>query len=74
VTKVDAAVAHAYALFREHVEKYCEEILVEPLAWRTRCDELHKDLQWLLFCQAHPLPPDSQAPRLPPPPPPRLRR
>jgi hypothetical protein len=73
VTEVDKAIEHAFNLFREHVERYREEILIEPVAWRRRCDELHKDLQWLLFCRDHPLP---RAPKkLPPnPPPPPLRR
>lgn len=55
MSEIDKAVEHAFTLFREHVERYRAEILAEPLAWRRRCDELHQDLQWLLFCQAHPL-------------------
>jgi hypothetical protein len=71
MSEVDKACEHAYTLLREHVERYRQEIVVEPLAWRTRCDELHQDLQWLLFCQAHPLasPPRRLRPPNPPPPP-----
>ncbi|MCK1311604.1 MULTISPECIES: hypothetical protein [unclassified Bradyrhizobium] len=62
-TEIDKAVEHVFTLFREHVERYPQEIVVEPSAWRTRCDELHQDLQWLLFCQAHPLAPKPPRPR-----------
>lgn len=50
---LDAAVDHAWTLFREHVERYTADIVVEPMAWRTRCEELHQNLQWLLFCKDH---------------------
>lgn len=62
-TEIDKAVEHAFTLFREHVERYRHETVVEPSAWRTRCDELHQDLQWLLFCQGHPLAPKPPRPR-----------
>jgi hypothetical protein len=72
VTEIDKAVEHAWTLFREHVERYRTEIHCEPLAWRRRCAELHDELQWLLFCQSHPL---STARRpLPPEAPPPFRR
>lgn len=70
-SEVDKAIEHAFTLFREHVERYRTDILVEPSAWRTRCEELHQDLQWLLFCKDDPLPrePKVLPPRYPPPPP-----
>ncbi|KIZ38073.1 MULTISPECIES: hypothetical protein [Rhodopseudomonas] len=73
--EVDAAVEHAYTLFREHVERYRQEIVVEPLAWRRRCKELAENFEWLLFCQTHPLATPPRRP-LPPhyPPPPPVRR
>jgi hypothetical protein len=72
MSEIDAAVAHAYQLFREHVERYRQEIVVEPLAWRMRCKELAEEFEWLLFCQQHPL---AKPPRRPlPPPPPLVRR
>ena len=78
MSEVDKAVEHAFTLFREHVEKYRAEIVVEPLAWRTRCRELHENLEWLLFCQAHPLAPTPRRPlppeRIPMPPPPPFQR
>jgi hypothetical protein len=74
VSEVDQAVEHAFTLFREHVERYREEIVVEPFAWRTRCRELHENLEWLLFCQAHPLAPPPRKPRAAIPPPPPIRR
>lgn len=69
-SEVDKAIEHAFTLFREHVERYRTDIFVEPSAWRTRCEELHQDLQWLLFCKDHPLPrgPKALPPRYPPPP------
>lgn len=74
--EVDKAVAHAYTLFREHVERYRTEILVEPSAWCKRCDELHQNLQWLIFCRDYPLTPRRKLPPrdYPPTPPPAFRR
>jgi hypothetical protein len=76
-SEVDKAIDHALTLFREHVERYPHEIVVEPTAWRTRCNELHQDLQWLLFCKRHllapPHPSNPQPPKKYPPPPPYRR-
>lgn len=69
--EIDKACDHAYQLFREHCDRYRAEIVVEPLAWRMRCRELFENLEWLLFCQAHPLgpfPPKPKPPKYPPPP------
>ena len=55
MTEVDLAIQQAYDLFYEHICRYREDIVTEPGAWRTRCDALHTDLQWLLFCKGHPL-------------------
>jgi hypothetical protein len=76
MTEVDRAIEHAYALFAEHVARYRDDIVTAPGAWRSRCDELHQDLQWLLFCKDHPL---KTPPRKPPftrpyPPPPPTKR
>lgn len=77
MTQVDKAIDHAFELLRAHVENYRHEIVVEPTAWRTRCNELHENLQWLLFAKRHPLaPPHPSNPTTPKkyPPPPPVRR
>lgn len=66
--EVDRAAEHAFTLLKEHVERYRTEILVQPAAWRTRCKELAENLDWILFCRDHRLPPETKRYPYPPPP------
>lgn len=68
MTEVDQAAEHAYTLLHQHVQLYRTAILVEPHAWRTRCRELAENLDWILFCRDHRLPPDKKRSSYPPPP------
>lgn len=61
---IHAAIRHAHALLQQHTERYVQDILVEPAAWRRRYDELRQDLEYLEFVRDHrltkktlPLPP-----------------
>ncbi len=71
MTTIDSAVRHAATLLREHAEKYTTEIMVEPLAWRRRYNELKQDLDWLEFVRDYPI---LSPPKNAPPPPPNLIR
>ena len=67
---LDGAIRHVLMLLRKHSESYVQEIVVEPLAWRRRFDELKQDLAWLEFVRDYPLPPDPRIPPAPKPLPP----
>ncbi|QUS39051.1 hypothetical protein RPMA_09560 [Tardiphaga alba] len=69
MTEVDHAAEHAYELLRQHVQLYRTAIHCEPHAWRTRCKELAENLDWILFCRDHRLPPDTKKTPYPPMPP-----